>query len=88
MLLHHRPLLAVEVQRPALRELPIDFRDDRVGFGEARLAVQQFGQKDEALFPGGRRRILREACPLDGFRFPPAVLIGQRARTLARRGLA
>ena len=88
MLLHHRPLLAVEVQRTALRELSIDFRDDRVGFGEARLAVEQLGQKDETLFPGGRRRILREACPLDGFRFSPAFLNGQRARALAGRGRA
>ncbi len=87
MLLHHRPLLAVEVQRTALRELSIDFRDDRVGIGEARLAVQQFGQEDETLFLGGHRPVLREACPLDGFRFSPAFLNGQRARTLARRSL-
>lgn len=86
MLLHHRPLPAVEVQRTASRELAADFRDDRVRFGESRLAVEQLGQEDESLFLGGRRSLLREAFPLGGFRFPEAFPFGERACPVAGRG--
>jgi len=77
VLLHQRSPLAVEFQRPTLRELPFDFRDDRIGFGEALLAVEQFGQEDETLFLGGRRQVPSEARPLCVFRFPDPFPFGQ-----------
>jgi hypothetical protein len=83
LLLHHRSLLAVEVQRAALRVLFFNFREDRVGFGDARLAVEQFGQEDEALFPGGCVQVPREARTLRVFRFPDPFPFGKRARKIA-----
>ena len=70
MLLDHRSPLEVEVQRTALRVPSAYFRDDRVGVGEARLAVEQFGEEDEAFFPGGCVQVPREARTLRVFRFP------------------
>lgn len=45
LLLHRRPLLPVQVQREAFRELPVNFREDLVRFGETGLAVEQFRQE-------------------------------------------
>src|SRR3989304_916958 len=86
LLLQHRPLLAIEVPRTALRELSVDFPDDRGGLGGAVLAGAPLGQEDETFFPGGRRPVLRKASPLGGLGFPPASLRGLRARQLARQG--
>ena len=86
LLLHHRSFLSVEGKRKAFRELPVHFRKDRVGFGKARLTVEQFGQEDETVFLGGWGRILHEAFPLGSFGFLPAFLGGQRSRHLARGG--
>ena len=68
-----------------MRVPPVDFRDDRVGIGEARLAVEQFGKEDEAFFPGGGVQVSREACPLGAFRFPDPFPFRERARNVARR---
>ena len=84
MLLNHRSQPAVELQRTALRVLFFNVREDRVGVGEARLAVEQFGQKDEALFPGRRVKVPCETGTLGLFRFPEPFPFGKRARKLAR----